>query len=193
MTYTKEKIIETAFVLLLKNGYNGVSIGTITGELNIARSLPYRYFKSKRDLLFEACKQFYYERYFPESFDFEKAGLSDIINIVSRNLMFVLTVFGKSSDAEISVFDYNAMYLDMLRHEPRFKKYMRLKILKMREVIERAAQKGELKENVSVGFVERGFLDIWSRCANVQESLTNRENIECIMADINMFYSLVKR
>ena len=191
MKDTKEKILETAFALLVKNGYNGVSIGDITKALDITRSLPYRYFASKRDLLFEACKLYYYERFFPESFDAEKASLKELIDVITANLERIIFGLSRSLGRELSVFDYNVMYFDALRNEPRFKRYMRSKMLELRTITENAARNSEIKKGISVEFVERVFTDIWSRCAHVQDNASNRVNLARILDDIGAFYKLV--
>ena len=54
MKQTKEKILEAAFVLMLKNGINGVSTSDIANALGVARSLPYKHFKNKKELVLES-------------------------------------------------------------------------------------------------------------------------------------------
>ena len=193
MNDTREKIIETAFVLLVKNGYNGVSIGDITGALNITRSLPYRYFESKRELLFEACKQYYYERFFPKDFDVKSASMKGLLKVITENMERIIFGLSKSIGAEVSVFDYNLMYFDALRNEPRFKKFMRSKMRELRMVTENAVRNTELRQGISPEFVERVFTDIWSRCAYVQDTVSNRKNVARIIDDIRSFYDLVKK
>ncbi len=193
MNDTREKIIETAFVLLVKNGYNGVSIGDITGALDITRSLPYRYFESKRELLFEACKQYYYERFFPKDFDVKSASMKELIEVVSENLERIIFGLSKSIGAEVSVFDYNVMYFDALRNEPRFKKFMKRKMLELRAVTENAVRNTEVRKGIPPEFVERVFTDIWSRCAYVQDTVSNRKSVARIIDDIRTFYDLIKK
>lgn len=54
----KQEIIETAFELLSKNGYENVNIQDITDKMNVSPGLCYRYFKSKTKL-FAAVSEFY--------------------------------------------------------------------------------------------------------------------------------------
>lgn len=193
MNDTREKIIETAFVLLVKNGYNGVSIGDITGALDITRSLPYRYFESKRELLFEACKQYYYERFFPKDFDVKSATMKELIEVISENMGRIIFGLSKSVGVEVSVFDYNLMYFDALRNEPRFKKFMRGKMRELRIVVDNALKSGEVRAGISAEFVERVLTDIWSRCEYVQDTVSNKKNVARMLDDIRTFYDLVKK
>lgn len=193
MNDTREKIIEAAFVLLVKNGYNGVSIGDITGALNITRSLPYRYFESKRELLFEACKQYYYERFFPKEFDVKSASMKGLLGVISENMERIIFGLSKSIGSEVSVFDYNLMYFDALRNEPRFKKFMRGKMRELRIVVDNAVKSGELRTDISAEFVERVFTDIWSRCEYVQDTVSNKKNVARMLDDIRSFYDLIKK
>ena len=193
MNDTREKIIETAFVLLVKNGYNGVSIGDITGALDITRSLPYRYFESKRELLFEACRQYFFERFFPKDFDVKSATMEELLEVISENMGRIIFGLSKSLGAEVSVFDYNLMYFDALRNEPRFKKFMRSKMRELRIVVDNALKSGELRAGIPAEFVERVFSDIWSRCEYVQDTVSNKKSVARMLDDIWTFYNLIKR
>lgn len=56
-TDTKDKIIDASFELLLRKGYDGVSISDIQKTMNISRGLLYHYFGSKETLFLEAIKR----------------------------------------------------------------------------------------------------------------------------------------
>ena len=48
---SKAKILEAAFVLIARNGYESTSIAQIAKEAGISKGLLYNYFKSKEELL----------------------------------------------------------------------------------------------------------------------------------------------
>ena len=63
MKDTKERIMEAAFALMIKNGVDAVSTGDITKALGLSRSLPYRYFSTKRELVYETFKLYFCDRF----------------------------------------------------------------------------------------------------------------------------------
>ena len=48
---SKHKIMDAAFKLIVKNGYEATSIAMIAREAGVAKGLLYNYFSSKQDLL----------------------------------------------------------------------------------------------------------------------------------------------
>jgi AcrR family transcriptional regulator len=62
---TKKKILQAAFSLFVKHGFNGVSISEIAKKAKINQSLIYHYFDSK-DALWKGVKQYFVETYFDE-------------------------------------------------------------------------------------------------------------------------------
>ena len=53
MKSPKERIIETSFQFLVRQGYNSTGINQIISEAEVARASFYQYFKSKEDLCVE--------------------------------------------------------------------------------------------------------------------------------------------
>ena len=50
MSVTKERILETALTLFAREGYAGVSMADIAGELGITKGALYRHYAGKRDI-----------------------------------------------------------------------------------------------------------------------------------------------
>lgn len=50
MSVTKENILQTALVLFAREGYAGVSMADIAGELGITKGALYRHYAGKRDI-----------------------------------------------------------------------------------------------------------------------------------------------
>ncbi len=50
MTDTKEKILMTALHLFARDGYEAVSVSTISGELGMTKGALYKHYKNKRDI-----------------------------------------------------------------------------------------------------------------------------------------------
>ncbi len=54
---TRDKIIDSAYKLFYKNGYNGTSIDDILKDANVNKGSLYHYFKSKKELLLAVIKE----------------------------------------------------------------------------------------------------------------------------------------
>lgn len=54
---TREEILDTVFMLVYINGYNGTSISMILKECNIAKGSLYHYFKSKKEMVLAVIKE----------------------------------------------------------------------------------------------------------------------------------------
>ena len=53
---TKKRIYDTAIQLILKKGFDNVTLEEISKEVGIAKGLFYHYYKSKADLIVESYK-----------------------------------------------------------------------------------------------------------------------------------------
>ena len=63
---TKNKILDTAFILVYINGYNGTSIDMILQKSGIPKGSLYHHFKSKKEMVLAVLK----ERIYPKMNDF---------------------------------------------------------------------------------------------------------------------------
>ena len=185
MKDTKERIMEAAFALMITNGVDAVSTGDITKALGLSRSLPYRYFSTKRELVYETFKLYFCDRFFPDPGAPAPSTLYGAVWLVADR------IDGKSVGGRIDVFDYNALYLEALKREPRFKRYASLQSAKFSGCVDRAIASGEIKP-LSSDFVKRILLDIFGRGSDILSKKSPKRNLENIISDMRDFYELVK-
>lgn len=190
MKDTREKILEAAFALMLKNGINGVSTGDIAKALGVARSLPYRYFATKRELVLESFKLFFCDRFF--SSEQLNGSMYSIIEVCEKIFRDIIENTGKIIGEKIDVFAYNTLYIEALKHEPEFKQYTVMRSRLYKKCIADAVKNGELKD-VDAEFVMRCFLDIFGRACDIVTERSSRRNLENIIGDMWRFYSLIKK
>lgn len=191
MKDTREKILEVAFALMLKNGINGVSTGAITKVLGVARSLPYRYFSTKRELVLESFKLFFCDRFFsPEGP--RDGSMFSIIEFYEKTFRDIVENTGKIIGEKVDVFSYNTLYIEALKHEPEFKEYTVMRSKLYKKCIADAVKNGELK-NVDAEFVMRCLLDIFGRSCDIVTERSRKRNLENIIGDMWHFYSLIKK
>ena len=191
MKDTKERIMEAAFVLMIKNGVDAVSTGDITKVLNLSRSLPYRYFKTKRELVYETFKLYFCDRFFPDPGVPLPTTLRETLLLVSNRLAELMDVLGRAVGRKMDVFDYNCLYLEALKREPRFKKYVYLQSEKFSKCVDLALSSGEIKP-LPPEFIKRVLLDIFGRGSDVLGKKDRRRNLENIISDMRQFYELIK-
>ena len=184
---TREKILEETFLLLLENGYDNVSVSEIQHRLGISRGLLYIYFKSKSDLLFEACRTYFFDR-FMTNIDFEKISLRDFISHV-RKVIFTLT---KINGKEIDILKYNTLCSHLLIQNPDFKSFALEQFSMARKVIRRAIKSGEIK-NVPESFVGATLLAILGRTSYITQTPGKSYVRKRILEDIESFYDIIKR
>lgn len=191
MRDTKERIMEAAFALMIKNGVDAVSTGDITKALGLSRSLPYRYFSTKRELVYETFKLYFCDRFFPDPGAPAPSTLYDAVRLVADRLSEIMSSLGKSVGGRIDVFDYNALYIEALKREPRFKRYVASQSSKFSECVDRAIASGEIRP-LPADFVKRVLLDVFGRSSDILSKKSPKRNLENIISDMREFYRLVK-
>lgn len=191
MRDTKERIMEAAFALMIKNGVDAVSTGDITKALGLSRSLPYRYFSTKRELVYETFKLYFCDRFFPDPGAHAPSTLYEAVRLVADRLSEIMSSLGKSVGGRIDVFDYNALYIEALKREPRFKRYVASQSSKFSECVDRAIASGEIRP-LPADFVKRVLLDVFGRSSDILSKKSPKRNLENIISDMREFYRLVK-
>lgn len=191
MKDTREKIMEAAFVLMAKKGVGGVSTSDIASALGISRSLPYRYFPNKRELVFECFKLYFCDRFFPSNVG-DGATLGEAVTICCHTLRDIISNVGSIIGEKIDVFSYNALYIDALKREPRFKKYTVTLTKRFKKCVLSAVKRGEIRD-VGSEFVMRSIMDIFGRASDIVTEKSNSKNLENIVCDMHKFYELLKK
>ncbi len=189
MNETKEKILEAAFVLLIERGYNGVSIGDISNKLGVARSLPYKYFSSKNDIYFEAFRYYFFDRFFYDIDGSKKISFDEFISIISKRFVEILKKLEKSN---VSVFDYNSLYVSALRNEPRLSEYIYSQMDRASLIIDNAYKNGEIV-GVPLDFAKRVLYDILGRYTSLDKSDSSEEQLNKIIEDMETFVRLISK
>ncbi len=183
---TKEKILNTTFLLLIEKGYDRVLVSDIQEKLGISRGLMYRYFKSKSDLFFEACTTHFYSRYFPK-LDYNKITLAEFFAHAAETMRLMTNVDG----VEIDILKYNTLYSSILQSKPKFETVALAEFENARKVIRNAIKRGEIK-NFPENFVGATILAIFGRTSYITKTPSNKYITKRILEDIANFYELIK-
>ncbi len=172
---------------MVKKGYDGVSVSEIQKELGIARGLLYFYFKNKSDLIFAACKRYFFDGYLTD-IDLDAITLKDFIRHIHR-VEDMLLLCGKN---KIDILKYNSVYSVVILREPKFLKYAQDEFVKAVKVIRNAKKRGEIKD-LPENFVGGTILAILGRTTYITKTPSDEYVRRRITEDIDTFYNLIKR
>ncbi len=184
---TRERILQTTFLILLEKGYDHVSISQIQEKLGISRGLLYCYFKSKSDLVFEACRTYFFDRFMTD-IDFETATLKDFLNHV-REVVFTLT---KINGREIDIIKYNTLCSNLLLQNKDLENFALRQFSMARKLIRRAIENGEVKR-LPESFIGATLLAILGRTSYITETHSKNYVRNRILEDIETFYNIIKK
>lgn len=56
---TRQKLIESGFHIIAKNGFHSTTMDEIAGEAGLSTGIAYRYFKNKKDLMLEIIEHYF--------------------------------------------------------------------------------------------------------------------------------------
>lgn len=183
---TKDKILRTAFLLMLERGYDKVLVGDIQKRLGISRGLLYRYYKSKDALMFDACCEFFYGRYF-EGVDYDKISLGEFLEHAEYAVERMTNFYGKKVD----MLKYNSLYSALIQSRPDFKKVAQKEFNNARKVIHNAILRGEIKK-LPENFIGATILAIFGRTSYISEIPSNEYVCRRMLEDVRRFYDLIK-
>ena len=184
---TKDRILKATFKLLLEKGYDKVLVSDIQGDLGISRGLLYRYFKGKDDLVFAACREYFYDRYF-EGADYSKMTLRDFFDHARDAVAGITELDGR----EVDILRYNTLYSAFIQSCPAFRQIVLSEFEKARGVIRNAIRRGEI-ENLPENFVGATLLAIFGRTSYITATPSHDYVKKRILEDIEQFYALIKK
>ena len=164
---TRDKILQTTFLLLIKKGYDRVLVSDIQESLGISRGLLYRYFNGKTELFFEACRKYFYDRYFPD-LDYDKITLAEFFQHAQNAVRAMTNIDGE----EVDILKYNTLYSAIIQSEPRFNLEAQIEFDKARKVIRNAIKRGEIKK-LPENFIGATILAIYGRTSYITATPSN--------------------
>lgn len=183
---TRDKILHTAFILLLEKGYDRVLISDIQYRLGISRGLMYRYFKSKSELFFEVYRTHFYSMYFAK-LDYNKITLAEFLKHAIETMSLLTNIGG----SEIDILKYNTLFSAAIQCDPDFKEVALAEFENARKVIRNAIKQGEIKD-LPENFVGATILAIFGRTSYITKTPSNKYICKRIVEDIERFYELIK-
>ncbi len=157
MVDTKEKILESAFVLFLKKNYNGVSMSDLQTCTRLSRGAIYHHFKSKEEILCQVIDLYFFPALKTMSVsnigDFEKP-LKEAIQLTIEKRTSFIDKLQQINSENLDDFHFFKLAFQADEFYPNFKeKIGELKKKEediWRQILELAVQKQEIRENINI-------------------------------------------
>ena len=202
-TNNRDKILQIAFLLSLKNGFDRVSIKQIQKESGLAAGSIYYYFENKDEILVAM-----FNKYVLGRVSLFKETIRNLNCPFIEKLRFIFTYsadfFNKKENgindsivSELNYEDYHVLSMSIYHQYPE----VRPQFIEMHndindfygELIQEAIENGEIRDDVEIKALIiliqsslRGKLDLWMN----QSEFSFEELVE---ANINMLYEAIKK
>lgn len=191
---TKDKILKYTFALLLRKGYDGVSISDIQSATGISRGLLYHYFGNKKRLFIETIKENFITNFRIDLNLIEDYGLEQMTNYIIDKY--------KRLNSEIlqgiSILNYDFLhYRAMQESEELVKLYTSVRDDELKGwflVLGNARRNGELKDGTDIPKLAQQYIyitdGVW---LNAVTPSTTTELITNLAEALNCQHTLIKR
>lgn len=187
---TRDKIIEKTFTLLIRNGYDGVSISDIQSYVGISRGLLYHYFGNKDALLIEATKH-HLTTHFPVRLEI----MSKLT--VQQAIEYVVDLYDKLT-TNVSIINYDFLLYRAMQESVEiaeiYKEIRKEEVGGWRLVLSNSIKAGDIREDLDVVKIAAQFIylsdGVWLRAVT---PLTEINLIEALKETLETFYTLLKK
>lgn len=187
---TRDKIIEKTFTLLIRNGYDGVSISDIQSYVGISRGLLYHYFGNKDALLIEATKH-HLTTHFPVRLEI----MSKLT--VQQAIEYVVDLYDKLT-TNVSIIKYDFLLYRAMQESVEiaeiYKEIRKEEVEGWRLVLSNSIKAGDIRDDLDVVKIAAQFIylsdGVWLRAVT---PLTEINLIEALKETLETFYTLLKK
>lgn len=171
MTNTRRQIIETAFLLFLKNGYKAVRLSDIERVADITRGTFYYHFMNKEEVLKEGLYAYYALLDTKRAEEFAQIGtLREYVGLTIVKLTGIHNYSAKTFNSEIPEILCLSLIVEVIAQFPEFKKVVldsvMLRLSKLEQLILNAKKAGELKDWVDTSILAKNLLNIGAGVIN---------------------------
>jgi AcrR family transcriptional regulator len=141
VTRTRAMVLDSAVAILAEQGMAAFTIEGVVARSGVAKTTIYRHWPNKQDLLAAAMEQFQSRDAAPDTGRLRE-DLIDLLSMLAHALQE--DAWSKSLPSIIAAAEHDPFLAD--RHA----KVVKFKSTALREVLERARQRGELREDVDI-------------------------------------------
>ena len=155
MSKTREKIIETAFLLFLKRGYRAVTLMDVVEAVGMTKGTFYYHFTNKKELLREGMEAYYHALNRRRAEEFAQIGsLREFVDVAVGHLMEIDNYSAKHFGSDIPEILCLSLLVEVVALYPEFK-----------EVVAETKSRwlsnlGEVKKEVDTAVLAKNLLNI---------------------------------
>ncbi len=197
MIDTKEKILDSAFVLFLKKNYNGVSMSDLQKYTKLSRGAIYHHFKSKEEILCQVIDLYFFPALKTMSVsnigDFEEP-LKEAIQVTINKRVSFINKLQQINSENLDDFHFFKLAFQADEFYPNFKeKIGKLKKKEeevWRQILKLAVQKQEIKEDINIDNITK-LLMIIPEGLGVNNSFSSRLTKEDLTKTYFEIYKLI--
>lgn len=195
---TRELILQRTLTLLLKKGYDGVSVSDIQSGLDIARGLLYHYFGNKDELFAEIVEKKVLDLIFLEREPLKHHTIGEMILFVLQRYERVLSVLRADTEEDINWLQLNFLvYQSVHYHEHLLRKFREIQealFIVWKTAVLNSFVKGELKSGLNLESLAHQFVYLTQGvpfAAYAGEK--SREVLSELEKGLRDFYEIIKR
>ena len=165
MSKTREKIIETAFLLFLKRGYRAVTLMGVVEAVGMTKGTFYYHFTNKKELLREGMEAYYHALNQKRAEEFAQIGsLREFVDVAVGHLMEIDNYSAKHFGSDIPEILCLSLLVEVVALYPEFKEVVAETksrwLSNLERVISAAQAAGEVKKEVDMAVLAKNLLNI---------------------------------
>lgn len=140
---TREKIIHSAYILFLENGYKSTTYNELVKSLQMSKGAFYHYFKNKEEL-FHTVIDTYFSHFFDQVNwkDYQETNIQDLKLIMNQYYQAFSRKIAESTDKGLS--RYFILFFEAIELYPDFRKKARYFYTSMKDTIEHILNRSHL-------------------------------------------------
>lgn len=197
-TETYDMILWECFKLFLQKGYKEVTIPDMEDAIGMTRGAIFYYAKDKKDLFRAVVDRFILEKQnVNNKVSHEKdTSLLRFIIVYIEGINKAQKSFGSLSQTESTLFSYMNLVNSALLYYDGFKekafRVLEIEISLWREVIEKAKESGEIRDNVNIDILAKKFQRLFyghSYLSGINSSFDGAELLEIYIDEYNLIKS----
>lgn len=195
---TRDFILQKAFGLLLKKGYDGVSVSDIQQETGMARGLLYHYFGGQNALFDEAVEKYLNDWFSVEKETLRKKSVGELIVVTLEGYRRMGDEISENFQQQMTLADVEMLFFEVMRHNRSFAGHYRM-IRENRFAIWKTAllnsfSAGELRSGLNLASVARQFVYIIDGVVMDSRSMANvSEVVYEVEKELREFFELIRR
>lgn len=163
MSETKQKILNTAFILFLSHGYSNVSITKLQKKLGLGRASLYHYFESKEALFEAVIEKFMFNLSSSTGMALDQQlTIPDMIQLSISEYRHTMKTLRQVAGNDVTVLNYWSLVFEAMKYFKKIKKEMaglqEMEFALWKNAVQNSMSKGEVQADLDLEKVALMFI-----------------------------------